>query len=283
MAEVFKAQDLRRRGLREDHRDQAHPAEHGGGQRVHQDVHRRGEDRRCSCTHANIARSSSSAAIDGALLHRDGVHLRARTCSRSCNRLPQASEPMPVAMAVLRRSRRCCEGLDYAHRKRDAHGRAARASSTATSRRRTCSSRTRARSRSSTSASPRRRSRKLADEAGVLKGKFGYMSPEQVRGLPLDRRSDIFALGSMLYELLTGEGCSGRDRLLDAREGPQRRHPAAARVNRKDIPRALERSSSRRSRRTSTIATRVRMHSRKTSRTSSTICHRRSRLPGSRS
>src|SRR6201989_1756431 len=41
--------------------------------------------------------------------------------------------------------------------------------------------------------------------AGVLKGKFGYMSPEQVRGLPLDRRSDLFALGTMLYECLTSE------------------------------------------------------------------------------
>ncbi len=42
-------------------------------------------------------------------------------------------------------------------------------------------------------------------QAGVLKGKFGYMSPEQVRGLPIDRRSDIFALGIILWELLTNE------------------------------------------------------------------------------
>ena len=43
-------------------------------------------------------------------------------------------------------------------------------------------------------------SRNSRTKAGVLKGKFGYMSPEQVRGLPLDRRSDIFAIGTILYE-----------------------------------------------------------------------------------
>ncbi|NOZ87640.1 MAG: PEGA domain-containing protein [Deltaproteobacteria bacterium] len=42
-------------------------------------------------------------------------------------------------------------------------------------------------------------------QAGILKGKFGYMSPEQVEGFTLDRRSDIFSLGIIMYELLTGE------------------------------------------------------------------------------
>ena len=44
-------------------------------------------------------------------------------------------------------------------------------------------------------------------QAGILKGKFGYMSPEHVRGKPIDRRSDLFALAVVLFELLTLERC----------------------------------------------------------------------------
>lgn len=42
---------------------------------------------------------------------------------------------------------------------------------------------------------------------GILKGKYGYMSPEQARGQPLDHRSDIFNTGIVLYELLVSERC----------------------------------------------------------------------------
>ncbi len=40
---------------------------------------------------------------------------------------------------------------------------------------------------------------------GTVRGKLAYMSPEQCRGMPLDRRSDIFAIGTLLHELSTGE------------------------------------------------------------------------------
>ena len=41
--------------------------------------------------------------------------------------------------------------------------------------------------------------------AGTLKGKFGYMSPEQAEGQPVDLRTDVFALGIVLWELLAND------------------------------------------------------------------------------
>jgi serine/threonine protein kinase/tetratricopeptide (TPR) repeat protein len=58
----------------------------------------------------------------------------------------------------------------------------------------------------------------FVEEQGVIKGKFGYMSPEQARGEKVDRRSDLYAVGVILWEALTGRplhGGLGGEALLD--------------------------------------------------------------------
>jgi eukaryotic-like serine/threonine-protein kinase len=40
---------------------------------------------------------------------------------------------------------------------------------------------------------------------GVVLGRAGYMSPEQVKGLPVDYRSDLFSFGTILCEMLSGK------------------------------------------------------------------------------
>jgi serine/threonine protein kinase len=69
-------------------------------------------------------------------------------------------------------------------------------------------------------------------EAGIVKGKFGYMSPEQIRGSKLDRRTDVFSAGICLYELLTGE------RLFSGEND----YKAIERVRQADVPRPSSRN-----------------------------------------
>jgi eukaryotic-like serine/threonine-protein kinase len=51
--------------------------------------------------------------------------------------------------------------------------------------------------------------------AGVILGTAAYMAPEQARGQPVDKRADIWALGCVLYELLTGRRAFGGDNVTD--------------------------------------------------------------------
>jgi len=73
---------------------------------------------------------------------------------------------------------------------------------------------------------------------GVVEGKWAYMAPEQARGEPLTPRSDVFALGVVLYELLTGQHPFGRAVTANERDAQLRVLPP--RVIRPSIPPALD-------------------------------------------
>ncbi len=84
------------------------------------------------------------------------------------------------------------------------------------------------------------RARMITEETGIIKGKFSYMSPEQARGSRVDRRSDVYALGVMLAELLMGRamypGIQGMEVLEQVRDGRVTKPSSVDRA----VPPALE-------------------------------------------
>ncbi|HEY6928839.1 MAG TPA: protein kinase [Thermoanaerobaculia bacterium] len=75
---------------------------------------------------------------------------------------------------------------------------------------------------------------------GTVMGTMGYMSPEQVRGLPVDQRSDIFSLGAVLYEMLSGRKAFKRDTASDTMAAIMRDEPPEISQSGRIIPVALD-------------------------------------------
>ncbi len=64
-----------------------------------------------------------------------------------------------------------------------------------------------------------------ATRAGMLLGTAGYMSPEQAKGKPVDRRTDIWAFGCVLYEMLSGKPAFSGETVTDTLAGVVRGEP----------------------------------------------------------
>jgi eukaryotic-like serine/threonine-protein kinase len=152
--------------------------------------------------HANIAQIFDLGVVDNAyyiaLEHIHGRDLRA-----TFDRCRQLGEPMSIAQACFV-VMKVCEGLDYAHNKRDQNNREIGLVHRDVSPQNVLVS-FEGEVKLIDFGIAKAADKSAKTQAGILKGKFGYMSPEQVRGLPIDRRSDIFSCGIVLYELLTGE------------------------------------------------------------------------------
>ena len=78
-------------------------------------------------------------------------------------------------------------------------------------------------------------------EPGVVLGTLGYMSPEQVRGRPSDARSDIFAFGAILYEMLSGRRAFHGDTAADTISAILTRDPPDLSETNRRIPESLDR------------------------------------------
>lgn len=76
--------------------------------------------------------------------------------------------------------------------------------------------------------------------AGTIKGKYRYMSPEQIRGQDLDQRSDVFSLGIVLYELSTNVGLFGRQHDAEVIDAVRNARVTAPSKYRADYPKILE-------------------------------------------
>jgi hypothetical protein len=78
-------------------------------------------------------------------------------------------------------------------------------------------------------------------QAGMVLGTLGYMSPEQVRGLPSDHRADIFAFGAVLYEMLSGTRAFRGDTTADTMTAILKDDPPELPIADRHIPPALAR------------------------------------------
>ncbi len=152
--------------------------------------------------HANIAQIYELANISNsyfiAMEYISGKDMRA-----VFDRCRKRGEPAPIPLTCYLIAR-CCEGLDYAHRNKDRMGRDMNIVHRDVSPQNALISYD-GEVKVIDFGIAKAAGKATKTQAGILKGKFGYMSPEQIRGLPLDRRSDVFAIGICLYEMLTGE------------------------------------------------------------------------------
>jgi TonB family protein len=153
--------------------------------------------------HPNIVHIYDLGKIEGggyfiAMEHVEGRDLRAILESAR-----QMDTPLPVPLAVYVAAK-VASALDYAHRRREADGRELGIVHRDVSPQNILIS-YEGDIKLCDFGIAKAASKASQTQSGALKGKVQYMSPEQAWGRPIDRRSDLFSLGAVLSEMLTGE------------------------------------------------------------------------------
>jgi serine/threonine protein kinase len=136
-------------------------------------------------------------------------------------------------------TQKLCEGLDYAHRRRDNRGRPLGIIHRDVSPQNILLSYD-GDIKVIDFGIAKAANRMVRTQTGILKGKFAYMAPEQARGDPTDHRADIFAIGVILYELITGQRAFKAESDFALLEKVRRVDIAAPRKLRSEVPRDLE-------------------------------------------
>jgi serine/threonine protein kinase len=129
-------------------------------------------------------------------------HVHGRDLKAIFARLRQRAEPVPPAIACAI-AREMLEALHHAHELRDEHGASMEFVHRDISLQNVLVSFA-GEVKLIDFGVAKATGRSTHTQAGLVKGKFAYMSPEQLRGLPVDRRSDLFSAGTVLFEMLTG-------------------------------------------------------------------------------
>jgi len=83
--------------------------------------------------------------------------------------------------------------------------------------------------------------RRVHTNPGTVVGTVGYMSPEQVRGKHVDHRSDIFSLGAVLYEMLSGQRAFHKDSAVETLNAILKEEPTDLLTTTRTVAPALER------------------------------------------
>ena len=198
MAEIFLARQRGEAGFVRDvvlKRLFAHLAEHPGPLQMFQHEARL----MAELSHPNIPQAFDLGYVDGlwymAMEHVEGIDLASIMLAHQGQPLP-----LPIALAVVLQA---AEGLHHAHERADRNGNPLRIVHRDVTPHNLMINRDGVVKLLDFGIA--RTALRPDSEPGVIKGTFSYMSPEQIRGKVTDKRSDVFSLGIVLYELTTGE------------------------------------------------------------------------------